>query len=90
VRYYDNEALTRGHLLTMLANAEWIADKQLWRWSRRLDKDNNFDTLKPNHIPIPKAFEVIAAKESEPTELEVVDAIALQFDNVLQRRPTVK
>ena len=88
VRYYDNEALTRGHLLTMLANAEWIADKQLWQWSNRLDKDNKFDTLKPQHIPIPKAFEVIAEKQSEPTEQEMVDAINVQFDNVLQRRPT--
>jgi len=88
VRYYDNEALTRGHLLTMLANAEWIADKQLWQWSSRLDKDNKFDTLKPQHIPIPKAFEVIAEKQSEPTEQEVADAINVQFDNVLQRRPT--
>jgi len=90
VRYYDNEALTRGHLLTMLANAEWIADKQLWQWSSRLDKDNKFDTLKPQHIPIPKAFEVIAEKQSEPTEQEVADAINVQFDNVLQRRPTDK
>ncbi|MEO2036491.1 MAG: hypothetical protein ABGZ35_30825, partial [Planctomycetaceae bacterium] len=31
VRYYDTTALDGGHLLVMLNNAQWIADKQVFR-----------------------------------------------------------
>ena len=88
VRYYDNQGLSRGHLLTMLSNAEWIAGKQLWRWAKNIDHDNKFDTLKPHHLPIPMAFSAIAEKQSKPTEQEMLDAINVQFDNVLRRRAT--
>jgi hypothetical protein len=88
VRYYDNQGLSRGHLLVMLKNAEWIAGKQLWRWSKDIDHQNKFDNLRPHHIPIPEAFCTIAEKQSKPTEQEMVDAINVQFDNVLRRGPT--
>ncbi len=92
VRDYDIGTLDGGHLLVMLGNAKWIADKQLM--AARIKKGE----VNPKELPNPKdrwypkttpaAFETIVLKDTSPTAEEIVAAIETQFDRVLQRRPT--
>ncbi len=90
VRYYDTTALDGGHLLVMLNNAEWIADKQLFGAMhqgadrRTLEFPNDKDRWYPTDVPV--AFVEIVNKESLPTDGELVAAIQAQFDCVLQRQ----
>ncbi len=90
VRYYDITTLDGGHLLAMLANAQWISHKQIR--AARVKKgeigEAQFDDQRDRWYPkiTPTAFEKIILKDSPPDDAELVDAIQTQFDRVLQRR----
>ena len=90
VRDYDVSTLDGGHLLVMLNNAQWISQKQIFgavhsgKDRRKLEFSNAQDRWYP---PIaPAAFVAIVAKESAPTEQELIEAIQAQFDCVLKRK----
>ena len=92
VRDYDNTLLDGGNLLVMLANAEWISNKQL-RPARVKNGElgaKDFPDPKDKWSPkdTPPAFEVIILKKSGPTDAEMTEAIRKQFDSVLRREPT--
>lgn len=92
VRDYDLESLDGGHLLVMMGNVRWIAEKQI-----RAARVKNGE-LQPNEYTNPKdrwapgttpvAFENIILKKSRPTDDELIDAIQTQFDCVLRRPAT--
>ena len=92
VRYYDNGSLDGGHLLVMLTNAKWIADKQIH--AARLespDKDampalSKKDRWYPRTTPA--AFKAIILADTPPTQGQMVAAIKEQFDRALRREPT--
>lgn len=92
VRYYDTAALDGGHLLVMLNNAEWIADKQLFAAlhheadRRTLNFLNPKDKWVPDYSPEP--FVAIVRKDSPASNEEMIAAIHSQFDCVLQRDAT--
>ena len=91
VRYYDNESLDGGALLVMLANADWISQKQV------LGARVKAGELKPEDLPnrqdrwvpknYPAAFDAIVLKKSAPTDAEITEAVRAQFASVLQRKP---
>lgn len=89
VRYYDTATLDGGHLLVMLNNAQWIADKQLvaalhhGEDRRKMEFANPKDRWLPSYSPEP--FIAIVQKESLPTDGEMIAAIHSQFECVLQR-----
>ena len=89
VRDYDITALDGGHLLVMLNNAKWISQKQIFsavhsgKDLRKLEFPNAQDRWCPPNTP--PAFVAIVAKDSTPTDQEMVDAIQAQFDCVLKR-----
>ncbi len=89
VRYYDTATLDGGHLLVMLNNAQWIADKQIFAAIHHgedrgtLDFPNPKDKWVPNYSP--EAFIAIVRKQSLPSDEEMIAAIHAQFDCVLQR-----
>ncbi len=91
VRYYDNESLDGGTLLVMLANAEWISQKQVLG-ARVKNGELNAEDL-PNKqdrwVPknYPAAFDAIVLKKSPPTDAEITDAVRAQFASVLHRAP---
>ena len=95
VRYYDLGTLDGGHLLVMLANAQWIADRQILI-ARHLGSDRRniqFENPKDRWVPRSwpqsyEAFRTIILKDDVPTEDEMVAAIREQFDCVLRREPT--
>ena len=92
VRDYDIGTLDGGHLLVMLGNAKWIAEKQIT--AARIKKGEidpkNFPNPKDRWYPpvTPAAFEAIVLKTEMPTDDELVAAIQAQFERVLQRAPT--
>lgn len=91
VRDYDIGSLDGGTLLVMLANAEYISDRQI-RPTRIKTGEigaNDFPDPKDRFLPrtVPAEFEVIVFKKSEPTEDEMKAAIGRQFQNVLRREP---
>ena len=92
VRYYDTATLDGGHLLVMLNNAQWIADKQIFAAMhhgedrRTLEFPNPKDKWVPSYSP--EAFVAIVQKESLPSDKEMIAAIHAQFDCVLQRDAT--
>ncbi|XZE56508.1 DUF1588 domain-containing protein [Planctomycetaceae bacterium SH139] len=92
VRYYDTAALDGGHLLVMLNNAKWIADKQIFAAlhhgndPRKLTFPNPKDKWVPAFSP--KTFVTIVRKESLASDEEMIAAIHSQFDCVLQRDAT--
>lgn len=95
VRYYDLGALDGGHLLVMLGNAQWIADRQmiiaryLGGDRRAIQFDNPKDRWVPRSFPQSyAAFQKVILKDGVPTEDEMVAAIREQFDCVLRREPT--
>ncbi|MFM8270901.1 MAG: DUF1588 domain-containing protein, partial [Gemmata sp.] len=91
VRYYDLTALDGGHLLVMLANAEWIASKQL-QAARVKAGDPKAAPADPKDRWAPKAtpsaFDAIVAKRAAPTDDELRAAVRTQFGLVLRREPT--
>lgn len=92
VRYYDTATLDGGHLLVMLNNSQWIADKQIFaavhhgKDRRKLEFPNPKDRWMPPSSPAP--FVTIVQKESRPTDEEMIAAVHSQFDCVLQRDAT--
>ncbi|MEZ5941811.1 MAG: DUF1588 domain-containing protein [Planctomycetaceae bacterium] len=92
VRYYDTATLDGGHLLVMMNNAQWIADKQVFAAvhygedRRQLTFINDKDRWFPSTSP--EAFVAIVRKASKPTDEELVAAVNAQFDCVLQREAT--
>ena len=90
VRYYDIPTLDGGHLLAMLANAQWISHKQIR--AARIKKAElsatQFEDMRDRWYPkvTPAAFEKIIMKETAPTHAEIVDAVQAQFERVLQRQ----
>jgi len=92
VRYYDTATLDGGHLLVMLNNAQWIADKQIFaalhheQDRRTLEFSNPKDKWIPAYSP--EAFVAIVRQESLPTDEQMIAAIHSQFDCVLQRDAT--
>ncbi|MBT4724803.1 MAG: DUF1588 domain-containing protein [Planctomycetaceae bacterium] len=92
VHYYDTTALDGGHLLVMLNNAQWIADKQLLAATHQGADRNSikFENEKDRWYPpsSPEAFVKIATHLSTPTDEQLTTAIHGQFDCVLQRDAT--
>ncbi len=93
VRDYDVTTLDGGHLLVMLGNAKWIADKQIL--AARLKTAQKEELLKglsskDRWYPkvTPEAFEKIVLKAEPPTDEEMMTAVEKQFDCVLMRKPT--
>lgn len=92
VRYYDTMALDGGHLLVMMNNAQWIADKQIFgaihvgEDRRKLSFSNDKDRWYPTNPP--EAFVHFVQSESKVKEAELLSVIHAQFDCVLQRRAT--
>lgn len=92
VRYYDTTALDGGHLLVMLNNAQWIAEKQILA-AKHLGADKRnikFVNPKDRWCPpnSPAAFVTLVQLESTPTDEQLIAAIHAQFDCVLQRNAT--
>ena len=94
VRYYDIGALDGGHLLVMLANAEWISYKQIRaaRVKKGELKADQLENPKDKWYPktTPEAFEKVVLNDVKPTIAELTDAIHSQFRCVLQRPATEK
>lgn len=92
VRYYDTTALDGGHLLVMLNNAQWIADKQVFAATHQGAERSSikFANEKDRWYPpsSPEAFVKIATHLSTPTDVQLMAAIQGQFDCVLQRDST--
>lgn len=92
VRYYDTAVLDGGHLLVMLNNAQWIADKQVFAAvhygedRRKLTFANEKDRWYPSTSP--EALVTIVRKTSKPSEQDLAAAVNAQFDCVLQREAT--
>ncbi len=93
VRDYDIATLDGGHLLVMVDNAKWIAEKQIF--AARLKTKDKEQLLKGQDkrdrwypTKTPAAFERIVLKNSPPTDQELIAAIHSQFDRVLRRRAT--
>ncbi|MGC6441490.1 MAG: DUF1588 domain-containing protein [Rubripirellula sp.] len=91
VRDYDTTALNGGHLLVMLDNAKWIADKQLIasQISLGLIDPKQFPNPKDRWYPktTPAEFKQIIESKNHPTEQEISSAVTKQFQLVLQRDP---
>ena len=92
VRYYDTTALDGGHLLIMLNNARWIADKQLLA-ARHAGQDRRkieFANPKDRWVPPRSPPELVAVvrRQGTPIDDELAAAISAQFQCVLQRKPT--
>ncbi len=91
VRDYDLATLDGGHLLVMLANAEWIASKQL-QAARLKAKDAKAtpDDPKDKWSPktTPAAFEKIVTAKDAPTNDDIRAAVQWQFESVLRRPAT--
>ncbi|MEM8669195.1 MAG: DUF1588 domain-containing protein [Planctomycetota bacterium] len=92
VRYYDTATLDGGHLLVMLNNAQWIADKQVFAAMHHGEdrRTLNFPNPKDKWVPSfsPEAFVAIIQNESLPSDDQMIAAIHAQFDCVLQRDAT--
>ena len=93
VRDYDIATLEGGHLLVMVDNAKWIAEKQIF--AARLKTRDKEQLLKGQDkrdrwypTKTPAAFETIVLKNAPPTDQELIAAIHSQFDRVLRRRAT--
>lgn len=97
VRYYDLASLDGGHLLAMLGNAQWIADRQI-TIAQCLGGDRNkihFENPKDRWLPRSpppsyESFQAILLKSEPPTNDEMTNAVREQFDCVLRRQPTDK
>jgi hypothetical protein len=88
IRDYDLTPLNGGHLVTMLANAEWISRKQIRaaRVKAGQLKADQFDNKSDRFSPVtPEAFEKIILKDGPPSPEEADAAIQTQFDRVLRR-----
>lgn len=93
VRDYDTRMLTGGHLITMLGNAEWIANKQVFATANHGKHKNEVvfpnpsDTWHPRNFG-PESFKAILDAAEQPTDEQVQAAIVKQFSLVLRRTPS--
>lgn len=90
VKDYDIGILTGGHLLVMLNNAKWIADKQVFAARHHGSNHRNVKHANPkdNWYPRnfgPESFKAILNNDSTPTDGQLTAAIQKQFDLVLNR-----
>ena len=101
VKYYDNNMVESGQYMTLLANAEWIVDKQL---RAALIKSGEFKYPEEFHKTPRRAmiykfpgeiwnlktteaeFEKIIFTKGEPTDSDLKKAINHQFEGALQRQ----
>jgi len=92
VRDYDMGLLDGGHLLIMLANAEWISAKQIRAARVKAGEIGAADFADPNDKWAPRAtppaFEALILKKTPPTDAEISEAIRAQFACVLRREPS--
>jgi hypothetical protein len=92
VRYYDTTALDGGHLLVMLNNARWIADKQVFAATHQgaNHRSIKFANEKDRWYPPTSTedFVTIVKHLATPTDKQLTAAIHGQFDCVLQRDAT--
>lgn len=92
VRDYDAGLLGGGHLLVMMGNAKWIAEKQVFsaqshgKDRRQLTYTNPKDRWYPAQSPA--EFVEIVNKKQSPSDAEMKAAIKVQFEGVLRRQPT--
>jgi hypothetical protein len=89
---YDTRMLSGGHLITMLGNADWIADKQIF--STLNAGKRNDEVVHPDPADTwfrgnfsPESFKAILEKSGMPTDEEIHAAINKQFSLVLRRAP---
>lgn len=89
VRDYDVNALDGGHLLVMMNNAKWIAEKQVFAAQadgqdrRQLVYSNPKDRWYPPNSP--PEFVTIVKRSDAPSDEQMIAAIQRQFDRVLRR-----
>ncbi|VTT98223.1 signal peptide protein : Uncharacterized protein OS=Pirellula staleyi (strain ATCC 27377 / DSM 6068 / ICPB 4128) GN=Psta_3062 PE=4 SV=1: PSD4: PSCyt3 [Gemmataceae bacterium] len=102
VRDYDLTVLDGSHFVVMQSNASWMASKVVGSLRVKLGEPigNVVESPKSDgwlpaatlpdkaRSPSMPEFERIVASKGEPTDAEVLAAIAVQFDRVLQRPPT--
>ena len=92
VRDYDIGTLTGGHLLVMLSNAQWIADKQIT--AARIEKGeisaSDFPNPRDRWYPksTPAAFRTVILLDEAPADDQIKAAIRAQFMRVLRREPS--
>ncbi|MGB0767432.1 MAG: DUF1588 domain-containing protein [Phycisphaeraceae bacterium] len=91
VKDYDIGLLTGGHLLVMLNNAKWIAEKQIFatKFHGKKPGKDDFKNPKDNWYPRnfgPDAFKAILDTEATLTDEQLTAAIHQQFELVLRRR----
>jgi len=90
VKDYDIGMLTGGHLLIMLNNAKWIAEKQGFATKhpggnhKNLEFENPKDRWYPRQFG-PEEFKAILNAEGTLTDDQLTAAIQKQFDLVLRR-----
>ena len=93
VKDYDIGLLSGGHLLVMMKNARWIAEKQVFaakHHGKRVD-NNAFTNPKDRWYPRnfgPESFKAILHAEATLTDDQLAAAIQKQFDLVLSREAT--
>ncbi|MEC9094018.1 MAG: DUF1588 domain-containing protein [Planctomycetota bacterium] len=93
VRDYDTHILDGGHLLVMMNNAKWIANKQLLgalsKTTQGSKLQQKLQNPKDRWIPPnpPPEFIPIVDHSSPPTQTEMIAAIRRQFRSVLRRSP---
>lgn len=90
VKDYDIGLLTGGHLLVMLNNAKWIAEKQIFATKLHGSRHQKvvFENPKDNWYPRnfgPEAFKAILNSEAAPTDEQLSAAIQQQFNLALRR-----
>lgn len=92
VRYFDLDSLDGGHLLVLLDNAKWIAEKQIHaaRVKNQELKPGEFVNGKDRWAPntTPRQFEEIILGDNVPTDTSINAAIEAQFRLVLGRQPS--
>ena len=92
VRDYDLGSLDGGHLLVMIDNAKWIAEKQIVAARIKAGElaVENFPNPKDRWYPktTPSEFESVILSDNTPSDEQLVAAIQRQFQLALQRPAT--
>lgn len=93
VRDYDTRLLTGGHLIVMLGNAQWIAEKQVFGAQNHRKPNNEIvfpnrsDTWYPGNFA-PESFKAILDASAMPSDEQMRAAIDKQFSLALRRAPS--
>ncbi len=95
IQYYDLQILNQGHLSTILANAQWYADKQLEDFLVRNKKaipkkrhaggNSWVDEWRPPTDPL---IEKILSSKSPPNDETITQLLTQHFQKLLNRKPT--